>query len=118
MDVLSVTTVMYIVSVTTVMYAVSVTTVMYVVSVTIVMYVVSVITVMYVVSVTTVLTKCVVMYVLRNTDVCIDLLVPSNKVTKDCLQMQNGWSADDMFHINESKFTVQSSFNRDLSQYT
>lgn len=39
---------------------------------------------MDVLSVTTVLTKCVVMHVLRNIDVFTDLLVPSNKVTKNC----------------------------------
>lgn len=32
--------------------------------------------------------------------------------------VQNGWSPDDMFQTNESKFTIQSSFNQDLSQYT
>jgi hypothetical protein len=34
------------------------------------------------------------------------------------LSAQNGWTAEDMFRVNESRFAVKSDFNPTLEQYT
>ncbi len=34
------------------------------------------------------------------------------------LPQARGWSVEDMFEINKSKFNVESSFDEELSEYT